>query len=193
MPHDWPVSSPDVQPTGRPNARMRQTVGDMVRSMAVVLALVALIMLVSWRPQPEAVRVVDVAPVAMLAGSQATFPVQAPAGLPSGWRPTSARWEPTEMSGSDPVLHIGYVTPSDQYAQVSQSVNGTAGYVDEQTDGGLPQGQSSIAGTTWERREGTDRRSLVLAADGVVTVVSGGASWAELEALAGSLAPQSSG
>ena len=168
---------------------MSQTVGDMVRSMAVVLALVALIVLVSWRPSPEAVRVVDVTPVVALAGMQAAFAVQAPAGLPQAWRPTSARWEPTPKSGSDPVLHIGYVTPTDQYAQVSQSTSTSVPYVAEQTDGGLPAGQSVIAGTTWQRLEGTDRRSLVLAGDGILTVVSGGAAWGELETLAGSLAP----
>lgn len=189
MPHDCPVSSSDVQPTGRRNARMRQTVGDMLRSMAVVLALVALIVLVSWRPSPEAVKVVDVAPVVALAGMQATFAVRAPAGLAQDWRPTSARWEPTPRSGSDPVLHIGYVTPTDQYAQVSQSTSASAPYVAEQTDDGLPAGQSVIAGTTWHRLEGTDRRSLVLAGDGMLTVVSGGADWEELETLAGSLSP----
>jgi hypothetical protein len=168
---------------------MRQTVGDMVRSMAVVLALVGLIMLVSWRPQPEAVKVVDVLPAVTLASMQATFPVAAPTGLSDGWRPTSARWKPTAKSGSAPVLHIGFVTPADAYAQVTQSVTDTAGYVDEQTDGGLPMGQSTIAGTTWQRLEGIDRRSLLLRGDGVMTIVSGGASWDELTTLAASLAP----
>ena len=38
---------------------MRQTVGDMVRSMGLVLALIAVILLVTLRPQPDAVKVVD--------------------------------------------------------------------------------------------------------------------------------------
>jgi hypothetical protein len=189
MPHDDPVTSQDVQPTGRPNARMRQTVGDMGRSMAVVLAVVAVLVLANWRPQPEAVKVVDVTPVVALAGNQAHFPLRQPAGLPDSWRPTSARWQPTAKSAPDPVLHIGYVTPNDEYAQVAQSANSSARYLDEQTDGGVLQGQSTIGADTWSRLEVADRRSLVLTRDGVVTVISGTASWAELERLAASLVP----
>ena len=59
MDHDWRVTSPDVQPTGRPNARLRQTAWDMVRSMAVVLVVVFVIVLLAWRPEPEAVKVVE--------------------------------------------------------------------------------------------------------------------------------------
>ncbi len=189
MPHDVPVSSPDVQPTGRRNARMRQTVGDMVRSMAVVLAVVAVVVLVNWRPQEQAVKVVDVTSAVTLASVRADFPVRQPAGLAADWRATSARWEPTEKSAPDEVLHLGYVTPAGEYAQVTQSSHSTPAYLAEQTDGGRPVGPAAIAGAEWERWEGPDRRSLVQGADTVVTVVSGGAAWSELEQLAASLVP----
>jgi hypothetical protein len=190
MGHDCRVTSPDVQPTGRPNARMRQTVGDMARSMAVVLVVVAVIMLLAWRPDPEPVKVVDVAPAIALAVAQAPFTVSAPTGLPAGWRPTSARWERTADSGEERVLHLGYVTPGDEYAQVTQSAAHTAAYLDEQTAGGEPAGQLPVGDVVWEQRATQDRRSLVVAGDDApVTVVSGSADWDELTELAASLEP----
>ena len=177
----------DVQPTGRPNARMRQTIGDMIRSMAVVMAVVVVIVLLAWRPEPEAVKVVDPTSAVMLASVEAEFPVFSPTGLADGWRPTSARWEPTAQSDGEPVLHIGYVTPADQYAQVSQSQARSAGYLAEQTARGEAAGSAQVAGATWERLESSDRRSLVRADGDVLTIVSGTAEWAELAALAASL------
>ena len=189
MDHDWPVTAPDVQPTGRRNARMRQTVGDMVRSMAVVLALVFVIVLLAWRPDPEAVTVVETAPVVTAAARMAEFDVTAPASLPADWRPTSARWEPTADSGGASVLHLGYVTPSGEYAQFSESTATGEPYLDEQTAGGVPAGSQLVGDVAWERRETDDRRSLVRVDAGTVTVVSGSADWDELIALAGSVQP----
>ncbi len=188
------VVDQDPRPTGRPNARMRQTIGDMVRSMLVVLAFVAVLLFVTWRPQPEAVKVVDTTPVVLVASTQADFAVAVPTDLPDGWRPTSARWETTEKSVPDPVLHIGYVTPTDSYAQVSQSANATAPYTAEQTDDGIAVGTQAVDDVDWERWEHGDRHSLVRIADGTTTIVSGTASWDELIALAASLnAPAAAG
>lgn len=189
MAHDGAVTTPDVEPTGRRNPRMRQTIGDMVRSMALVLVVVGAILLVTWRPSPEAVKVIDVTSVLALAQSTATFPLSSPMGLADGWRPTSARFEPTEKSVPDPVLHIGYVTPADAYAQVSQSTNRTAAYSAEQTDSGRPVGSATIGSDTWEKWERGDRRSLVRSDAEVLTIVSGGAAWDELTVLAASLKP----
>ena len=186
---DDDVRMSEVQPTGRKSPRLRQTVWDMVRSMAVVLAVVFLIVLLAWRPQPDAVKVIDPVPVLTGAAAQADFPVLAPTGLAEGWRPTSARWQPTEDSESAPVMHVGYVTPTDAYAQVSQSTARSAAYLDEQTAGGQAVGQRDIDGTTWEQWETADRKSLVLGSGPAMVIVSGTGSWEELASLAASLAP----
>jgi hypothetical protein len=189
MDEDVTVTSADVQPTGRSNKRMRQTVGDMVRSMAVVLAVVAAIWLLAWRPDPEAVKVVDTAPVITLAAMQAEFPVEAPTALPATWRATSARWEPTAQSDSAPVLHIGYVTPADAYAQVSQSTARSPRYLDEQTASGEAGAPVTVAGSPWTTYATQERRSLVRDDGRTLTVVSGSADWPELTALAAALRP----
>lgn len=179
---------PGVQPTGRPTSRMRQTAADMVRSMAVVLAVVFVIVLLAWRPWPEAVKVVETAPVLAQAVAEAEFAVLEPTGLAPEWRATSARWEPTVESGSVPVLHIGYVTPQEAYAQVVQSTERSAAFLAEQTDDGRVVGSVDVAGQPWEQWASDDRTSLVRADGSSVVIVSGSASVEELTGLAASLA-----
>lgn len=176
-------------PTGRRTAQLRKTAFDMLRSMAVVLALVFVIVLLAWRPLPEEVRVIDPVPVIDAAAMQADFTVQVPEGLDEQWRPTSARWEPTQESGDLPVLHIGYVTPSDQYAQLSQSREASEQYLGEQTSGGAPVGTREVDGIVWQEWQAPDRLSLVQIEDGVTTIVSGTGTVAELESMARVLAP----
>ena len=52
----------DIQPTGNANPRLRQTVGSMVWSMLLVLAVVAVILLVTTRARPDAIKVGFVTP-----------------------------------------------------------------------------------------------------------------------------------
>ena len=182
---------PMPRPTGRSTGQLRKTVKDMILSMAVVLALVFVIVLLAWRPTPEVVNVIDPAPAISQAAAQADFPLVVPGGLSDDWRPTSARWEPSPESGSDPVLHIGYVTPTDQYGQVSLSRAATERYLGEQTSGGRPIDTREVAGDVWQRWEADDRRSLVLIDGGVTTIVSGTGEWSEIEGLAATLEPVS--
>lgn len=176
-------------PTGRRNAHLRKTAFDMLRSMAVVLALVFVIVLLAWRPLPDEVKVIDPIPVVDAALLQADFTVLVPEALDEAWRPTSARWEPSDQSGDLPVLHVGYVTPSDQYAQISQSREASERYLAEQTSGGAPIGTREVDGTVWQEWESPDRLSLVQIDQGVTTIVSGTGALSELESLAASLAP----
>lgn len=187
------LSDTAPRPTGRANAHLRKTVGDMIRSMAVVLVVVFAIVLLAWRPTQERVTVIDPGPAIALAVADADFAIVAPAGLAEGWRPTSARWEPTPTSAGVPVLHVGFVTPTDEYGQVSQGRAVSEQYLDEQTSGGAPTGTREVAGRTWQVWEASDRRSLVLVDGEVATIVSGTGEWAEIEALALSLAPVEQG
>lgn len=178
-------------PTGRSTGRLSQTVGDMGRSLFVVLAVVGVIVLFAWRPQPEAVRLVDIEPFAALVNDQADFPATRVPASSSDYRPTSVRWEPTAESNGLPVWFVGYVTPNDRFLQVSQSRAADADFLREQTAGGRATGTVDIDGITWERLETPDRRSLVLI-DEFTTVVSGTESWDTLIVVARSLVPVSS-
>lgn len=173
------------RPTGRRNARLGQTVGDMIRSLVVVLVVVGAILLVTWRPQPDEVRVIDPAPALAAARAAADYDIRYPAGLDAGWRPTSARWEPTPGSAPDPAWQVGFVTPQGEYAQVGQSATLSPEFVEEQTAGGTPTGETEVIdGVTWQWYEDPDGTSaLVGVVDGVTLVVSGTADRATLFAL----------
>ena len=187
-----PGSPGELRPTGRPNARLRQTVTDMVRSLALVLGVVAVVLLITLRPQPDPVRVIDPAPALAAARAAAPYPVLYPAGLSDGWRPTSARWQATEESAPEPSWHVGFVTPGDAYAQLGQSVTQNPAYVREQTLGGQPVGMKSIGATgDWQQYDNGDgTRSLMRVDAGVTIIVSGTADWGTLEDLAVRLSPQ---
>lgn len=187
MAHDGAVTSP--QPTGRPNARLRQSVGDMVRSLALVLLVVGVILFITWRPKPDAVKPVDPAVAVTLVTMQKDFPPLVPAGLPDGWVITSARFEPTAKSAGRPVFHLGYVTPSGNYAQVEESVATSAGFLAESTDHGAVTTSRPVGTITWQQWEADQRRSLVFADSTHSVIVSGTAAQNEIDALAASLQP----
>lgn len=184
---DGSVSEP--VPTGKANARLRQTVGDMVRSMALVLLVVGVLVLLARTPENDPVRVVDVGGPLGVATAMAPFPVVMPTAI-EGYRATSARYEATPGSDPDPAWHVGWVSTGGEYVQLGQSATTNPDYLDEQVAGGEPVGEALIEGRAWERRETPERRSLVLADGGVTTVVTGTESWAELERVAASLEVQ---
>ena len=186
MAHDVLVSATAPRPTGRRNARLGQTVGDMVRSLAIVLALVGVLVAVTYTSQSADVPSVDVATAQAQAQRQAPFEL-------STWTPgpgdvaTSVRWQATGASGGVPVWHIGYLLDGSEYLQLAQSATVEVGFVPEQTAGGKPQGEVSLGGVRWLRFESAGRRSLVGIENGVTTVVSGTLPWSEIEAAATSV------
>lgn len=178
--------SQELRPTGRPNARLAQTVRDMVISLVLVLGVIGVVMLLTLRPQPDPVRVVDPTPVVVQARAEAAYPVLYPAKLDAAWRPTSARWEVTDVTAPDAAFHVGFVTPADAYAQIGQSATQNEDFIESQTDQGRP---IDTVGE-WQRFESADgTRSLVRVQDGVTSVVSGTATWDVLTDLAGRLSP----
>ncbi len=164
---------------------MRQTVGDMVRSLAVVLAVVGVIMLVSWRPAPDPVREVDPLPLFTLASAQAEFSVVIPEV--EGLRATSVRWEPTQFSQEEPVWHVGYVTAGDQYLKIAQSAATNEEFLKNELVGITAEGEESIASASWLVFNGPDSRALVNVTPESTTILSGTVTLPELEAAANSL------
>jgi hypothetical protein len=144
----------ELRPTGRGNSRLGQTIGDMARSMVVVLVVVGAILLVTWRPQPDPIRAIDPTQDLVTARATAGFPVLYPEGLGQGWTPTSARWDLPEAAAPDPAWHVGFVTPDEQYAQLGQSATTNPDYIPAQTFNGVPLG--TTLGTTLGTKLGTD-------------------------------------
>ena len=164
---------------------MRQTVGDMVRSLAVVLGVIGLIMLLTWRPSPDPVREVDPQPLFSLASGQANFPVVVPEI--EDLRATSVRWEATQYSRDEPVWHVGYVTAEDEYLEITQSAATNEEFLKNELIGLIAEGEETIANESWLVFEGPDSRALVNVTPEATTVVSGTVTMPELEAAVNSL------
>ena len=116
---DKPVASYTLHP--RRGGRGRQTVRDMVFSLSAIGAAVAVILVITHRPTPDPVRVVQAAPVIVNMRAMVTWPVVNPVSRLSGWRVTSARIEPATTLTGGPVLSLGFVTPSGQWLGVKQA------------------------------------------------------------------------
>jgi len=161
---------------------MLQTVGDMVRSLAVVLAVVAVILFISYRAQPDPVREVSMTNPLIVAQISAGFPVLVPAAT-EGYRLTSARFEKDEPG----VWHLGYVTPQDAYVQLEQSATADLDFISDQLTGTAKTGSRTIGPAEWAAYEGQGKAALVRTAEGVTTAVSGTAPMDELVKVAASL------
>jgi hypothetical protein len=182
-----PVAAPAPAPPPAPRGRGRQTVGDMVRSLLVVLVLVFVV--VALRPGDGGdggPRRLDYTGTLAQARDSAPYDVLAPVGLPDSWVPTSAR---TGRDGVAFTWHLGLVTPAGDYAGVEQSDGDPEGLVAEVAEGGDDAGTVTIGGARWRKVDNGDpeKHALVLEGDAVTTVVAGGASWSELTELARSL------
>jgi hypothetical protein len=168
---------------------------NMLRSMGL-LVLVCLA-LVGWmafkQSDVDTVREVDPASTVQLAAARAGYPVLAPARLPEGYRPTSARTDAGEAEAGDPVtLEIGYLTPSSEYAGFVVSDDARADAVDAVLGGAEEQGTVDVGGQAWTRGT-TERGETVLSrtAGGVTVLVTGSATDEELATVAGAVQPYS--
>lgn len=172
-------------PTRSP--RGRHTVGDLVRSMSLVLAAVAVVVLLTLRDDPERpVQRVDFGQQLQETRRVAAYDVVAPMGLSDRWKATSVRGDNDEGAVT---WHIGFVTPEEHYAAVEQSDGPVKAFLDDHVQGATESGSVTVSGARWQRLEGgkPEQRALVLRGSGVTTMVTGGASFTELRQLAGAL------
>lgn len=168
-------------------SRRNKTVGDMIRSMLVVLALVGVLIGFNAAREPESlIRPVDYPAALDAAQPGVDYTLAGPQPLPSGWRVTSAR---TGRDGEAVTWHLGMVTDAQAYASVRQSDGSVASVVDAVAEGSRRTGTVVIDGREWVRRDGgtPEPRALVSTVDGITTVLAGNASWQELRQLAAAL------
>jgi hypothetical protein len=172
--------------------RGRETVWDMVLSMAAVGATVVVIMLIAWRPQQEVSQSVDYPAAVSSALISQTWPISVPSEIPSGYRATSARFEPETYGDSGDVRwFVGFQTESGEYVSLWQSDGPTKKVVAAATNSAPCDSSEVISGTTWQKCEIAKplTRALVKTQGDVTTVVSGTVQWEELSRFAQSLEP----
>lgn len=185
------VTTTPPQSPQSPHSQRRSgyKVSNMLIALGVMFGIVILAVLIVPRRSYEAVKVVETRDVIRGAQRVAPYPVLVPAGLPDRWRPTSARLSAPDAAGDPATMHIGYVTPLDDYAALEESNERAMPFIRLMTQNGKYDGTATINSVVWVRlySKTRDVRSLVHATPAFTTVVTGTASYAELTELATSL------
>ncbi|MFI1013916.1 DUF4245 domain-containing protein [Streptomyces sp. NPDC020965] len=165
--------------------RGRQTVRDMMLSMAAIGAVVAVIYVSLPRDdKADPIPPVDYRLELVTAQRAAPYPVAAPQGLEKGWKPTSVSYRGIEGSA----WHLGFLDPDREYVAVEQSTQPQRKYVPKVTHQAVDTGRTQqVNGQVWQRWEGEKYDALVRVDKGSTTVVTGTASMERLTQMAAAL------
>lgn len=176
----------DVARTSRGNPSL----GDIVRSVAVLVGAVALVAVainLVNDPEPRLPDPVDYEPVLQVARDEFGYPVLAPEPVPDGWRATSVD---LDQSGAGDRWRLGLLTEDEQFIGLEQADGEIETYRRDRLAGFSPDGESQVDGQSWERMVEEDRtpdRVLVRVDDGALTIVRGTVSYEALEDFTASL------
>ena len=178
------TEAPAAGPPSPAASRGRKTATDMVRSLAVIGAVVAVLYLLVPRPAGTSTPPVDLPGAVEVAEAAGDVPVVVP-DLGADWEVTSARRD-RPVDGDPATWHLGYLTPSGGYAGLEVADAVTEDWVTRVTSDGTQAGAQDVAGTPWQVYESEQprRTSLLLEQGGRTTVVTGSAVLDELVELA---------
>ncbi|GAA2837421.1 DUF4245 domain-containing protein [Kribbella solani] len=161
-----------------------QTVGNMVFALAICLAVVAFLVLVTWRPHKEEVKAIEYTAQLEDAKKVAAW-VRGPEPMPSGWSATSVEFRTPQQ---EPITwHLGVVTAARKYVGLEQSNVTTGKFLGDKLGRTSDDGTAAVNGVTWQRKILLDRKgetALVLVGAGTTTIVTGNAGYPDLEAFA---------
>ena len=169
--------------------RGSETIGDMARSMVVVLIPVAFVagLVGLLRPSSETIRDVEWEPALESARGAADYDLVGPDEVPDGWTATRVTYE-TGTSSADGVWRMNFVTADGTYVGLVQRAGEPERVVRRELPDFEPDGTTSVAGETWDRwLELDDRdpdRAVVAARDDSVVIVLGSGDYSELEEFA---------
>lgn len=171
----------------------RMSAANMLRSLAplvvVCLAVVGWLAFVRDDRGTDPVREVDPSGTIRTAAEYAAFPLEAPTGLPDGYRATDTDFE-GDGPGERLTLGIDYSTPSRDYVLFLTSDDPDAEVVGQVLGGAQAEGTVDIGGQQWTRSTTARGETAFSRQDGdVVVLVSGDAGDEELETVAASVGP----
>ena len=166
--------------------RGQETLGDMLRSLAVVGLGVLLFLALLPRHHHSAVHTIDYSTDLASARHAASYHVYAPVGLSKRWRATSVR---VTHNSANVEFHLGFVSPHNQYAEIEESNADAAAFVQQQFGTGTTQlGNVTVAGTPWQQLRTARGELALIRANGQPTlIVTGSAKIDELTTLAAAL------
>lgn len=175
-------------PATKKSRRGRETAGDMVRSLGLVMIAVIALWYLAQPPDSDEQRIRVVDPSSSINSFAAASPeTPVPGTLPDQWRPTSSA-----VSADPDLLRVGYVTPAEQYAEYAASAAPADEALPELTGDDAKQlAPVQIDGEQWARYRDDGGSLSLVRSYGQVTVVVGtkraSASLDELQTLVQSL------
>ncbi|MER5770710.1 DUF4245 domain-containing protein [Streptomyces sp. NPDC001985] len=166
--------------------RGRQTIRDMVLSMAAIGAVVGTIYI--FLPNDDngdPLKRVEYRLEQVTAQRAAPYPVFAPQGLPKEWKATSVSFRGSESDA----WHLGFLDPQKQYVAVEQSTEDPKKFIPRVTHQAEDTGRTERVGAeVWQRWEGGKYDALVREEKGgATTVVTGTAPLERLAEMAAAL------
>jgi hypothetical protein len=179
---------PQAPPPARRKSFAEQSYGDLVRSLLMLLLLIAAVWFVgsffTAEDEERPVRRVDYSGQLSSARDRADYRVLAPRGLGPGWVATSVD---VQSSGGTVRWHLGFLTPEEEYVGLEQGDlepdQLAAAYVGDLR----PVGTTRAGGERWRVYEGETDAALVRRQGEVITIVVGTVSPDELSTFAASL------
>ena len=162
----------------------------MVYSLGAVFLVAAIILGVTWRSHSQTLPPVDYDGAVAQAVEAKVFPILVPKPLPTGYVATSARFEAETYGATGDVRwYTGFTTPDREFVSLWQSTGPMGKILAATSNHGECSQKQVINNVEWIKCENPKPLARVLAVkkDGVSTVVSGTASFAELEAFINSL------
>lgn len=169
------------------NSHGNPSLGDIVRTTAVMGLLLLLLAGVGWlfsADPPEQERGVDYQSALVSARRDATFPLLAPTELPRGWYANSVQYETGEMGR----WHVGVVTDEEAYIGLQQTPVSMRRTVEEYASKTVRQRDVTVAGQMWElRSSGQGETTLVRRDNGVTVLLTGTAPLSVIKSYASSL------
>jgi len=170
---------------------MQGSVANMLRSRLLVGAIIALFVIVAPGLQPDHSGV-DVQETAEQVAQTTGLAVSAPKDLGDDWVESRAEYR---MSAQGLMTwHAGFETPDGKFVALNEADDASDEWIAGQVNEAPAVGTTEIEGETWRQyaREGSRlQRSLVRTAEngGLTSVVTGNASWEQLESFAAALEP----
>ncbi len=166
---------------------------NILRSLLVILGMVAVLIAVVPRVTKVEQPAVDAASVVSNAVRVSGLPFEAPVGLPAGWKATSARFDTT----TDELLtwQGGWTTPDAGFVAIRQTRAATPKWLIATTNAGQPRGSVTASGRTWQELYDPSHNQTSLvnqpadAGLGLTTVVTATASMDEILTFTNALQP----
>ena len=161
--------------------RGRESAGDMIRSLGLVMIIVVALWFFAQPPKSDAQKVRVVDPTAEVRDFARSAPGAPVPHTPAGYLPNVSA---LDRDG----LRIGYVTPGRRFAEIAETSGPSEGFIASQSARGAAAGTVDVGGAAWQQLRSADGHLSLARVFGPVTVVVGGlrsnASLEELRMLA---------